>query len=117
MFLASSFVLAQNESIVYGLPPYFIWVFGLFLIAGGLGWLIATVLGFARARAFGRSTHWFSRAGLCLILYHLHWLALAFSIASQNTQIIFLVLASLNIFVVLGAICTIMGFVRLTDPR
>ena len=49
--LASPLILAQNEATVYNLPQYFTWVFGLLLIAGGLGWLVATVLGFSRARA------------------------------------------------------------------
>ena len=109
--------LAQNEATVYNLPQYFTWVFGFLLIAGGLGWLVATVLGFARARAFGLSTRWFALGAACLILYHAHWLALIFSIASQNGNIIFPILASLNLFVVLGAVCTIIGFARMNNPR
>jgi len=114
---APPLILAQSESTVYNLPPYFIWVFGLLLIAGGLGWLVATVLGFARARAFGLSTRWFALAAACMILYHAHWLALVFSINSQNGNVIFPILASLNFFVVLGAVCTIVGFARLNSPR
>jgi hypothetical protein len=113
---APPLILAQAESTVYNLPPYFIWVFGLLLIAGGLGWLVATVLGFARARAFGLSTRWFALAAACMILYHAHWLALVFTINSQNGNIIFPILASLNLFVVLGAVCTIIGFARLNSP-
>ena len=115
--LASSLILAQNEASVYNLPPYFIWVFGLLLIVGALTWLVATVLGFARARAFGLSTRWFALAAACLILYHAHWLALVFSIASRNNDVTFLILALLNFFVVLGALCTIIGFARLNSPR
>ena len=111
--LASPHILAQSESTVYNLPPYFTWVFGLLLIAGGLAWLVAAVLGFARARAFGVSTRWFAAAAACLILYHAHWLALVFSVAAQNSGVIFPILASLNLFVVLGAVCTIIGFARL----
>jgi hypothetical protein len=114
--LAPPLILAQSEATVYNLPPYFIWVFGLLLIAGGLGWLVATVLGFARSRAFGLSTRWFALGSACMILYHAHWLALVFSINSQNGNIIFPVLASLNLFVVLGAVCTIIGFARLNSP-
>jgi hypothetical protein len=33
--LAVPHILAQTESTVYNLPPYFTWVFGLLLIAGG----------------------------------------------------------------------------------
>jgi hypothetical protein len=115
--LAPPLILAQSEATVYNLPSYFIWVFGLLLIAGGLGWLVATVLGFARSRAFGLSTRWFALGAACLILYHAHWLALVFSINSQNGNIIFPILASLNFFVVLGAVCTIIGFARLNTPR
>jgi hypothetical protein len=115
--LALPLILAQEEATVYNLPPYFVWVFGLLLIAGGLGWLVATVLGFARSRAFGLSTRWFALAAACMILYHAHWLALVFSINSKNMNLIFLILASLNLFIVLGAICTIIGFARLNRPR
>ena len=115
--LASPLILAQTEASVYNLPSYFVWVFGLLLVAGALAWLVATVLGFARARAFGLSTRWFALASACLILYHAHWLALVFSISSQNGSIIFPILASLPLFVVLGAICTIIGFARLNNPR
>lgn len=115
--LASPFMLAQNEATVYNLPSYFIWVFGLLLAAGALAWLVATVLGFARARAFGLSTRWFAMAAACLILYHAHWLVLVFSIYSQNNSLIFLILASLNLFIVLGAVCTIIGFARLNSAR
>jgi hypothetical protein len=115
--LASSFFFAQNEASVYNLPSYFVWAFGLLLVAGALAWLVATVLGFARARAFGLSTRWFALAAACMILYHAHWLALVFSINSQNSSIIFPILASLNLFVVLGAVCTIIGFARLNNPR
>ena len=114
---AAPFILAQNEASVYNLPSYFVWVFGLFLVVGALAWLVATVLGFSRARAFGLSTRWFALASACMILYHAHWLALVFSVNSENSSIIFPVLASLNLFVVLGAICTIIGFARLNSPR
>src|SRR4051812_47966409 len=109
----SPHILAQTESRVYSLPSYFTWVFALLLIAGLLAWLVATVLGFARARAFGVSTRWFAAASACLILYHAHWLALVLGIISENNNITFPILASLNLFVVLGAVCTIIGFARL----
>jgi hypothetical protein len=114
--LASPYIIAQSEASVY-LPSYFVWVFGLFLIVGALGWLVATVLGFARARAFGVSTRWFALSAVCLLLYHAHWLALVLSINSQNYSITFPILAALNLFVVLGAICAIIGFARLNSPR
>lgn len=112
--LASPSVLAQDVFTVHQ-PSYFLWVFGLLLIAGAVGWLIATVIGFARARAFGASTRWFAAASACMILYHAHWLALAFGIASGKENVMFLILALLNLFIVLGAVCTIVGFARLKD--
>jgi hypothetical protein len=117
MLIDAPLMLAQNESTVYNLPPYFVWVFGILLIAGGLAWLVASVLGFSRARAFGASTRWFAIAAACLILYHAHWLVFVLSIASQNTGMIFAILASLNLFVVLGAVFTIIGFAQLNKPR
>src|SRR5260370_7629518 len=57
-------------------PGYFYPVFPGLLIAGGIGWLIAAVLGFARARAFGASTRWFSFAAVCLLVYHLQFVLL-----------------------------------------
>jgi len=110
--LASPSILAQDVFTVHQ-PSYFVWVFGLLLIAGAVGWLIATVIGFARARAFGVSTRWFAAASACMILYHAHWLALAFGIASGNENTMFMILSLLNIFIVLGAVCTIIGFARL----
>lgn len=102
-------------------PGYFFPVFLGLLIAGGLGWLIASVLGFARARAFGASTRWFSFAALCLLLFHIQFVLLGIVAvigAPQNDFDSVLAFgAFLNIFVVLGAFCAVMGFVRLTNPR
>jgi hypothetical protein len=101
-------------------PAYFLIVFVGLLLIGGIGWLIASVLGFARARAFGASTRWFSFAAVCLLIYHIQFILLGFLTfmgAQQNDFDPVLQLgAFLNLFVVLGAICAIMGFVRLTNP-
>ena len=59
-------------------PSYFAVVLVGSLIAGGVGWLIAAVLGFARARAFGASARWFSMAAVCLLIYHIQFLLLGF---------------------------------------
>jgi hypothetical protein len=102
-------------------PGYFVPVFLGLLIAGGIAWLIAAVLGFARARAFGASTRWFSFAAVCMLLYHIQFILLgivAVMGAQQNDFDSVLGLgAFFNVFVLCGAICTIMGFVRLTNPR
>jgi len=104
-------------------PGYFVAVVVLLLLAGGVGWLIAAVLGFARAPAFGPSARWFSYAAVCLIIYHLHFLlfgVLGVLGMSQNPVDLSTALgvgAFFNLFVVLGAVCAIMGFVRMTSPR
>jgi hypothetical protein len=104
-------------------PGYFFFVTLVLLIAGGVGWLIAAVLGFARSPAFGPSARWFSYAAVCMIIYHLHFLlfgVFAFMGMSQSPTDMSLALgvgAFFNLFVVLGAVCAIMGFVKLTSPR
>ena len=101
-------------------PAYFALVFIGLLIVGGIGWLIAAVLGFARARAFGASTRWFSFAAVCLLIYHIQFVLLGlvtFMGAQQNDfDSVLQFGAFLNVFVVLGAVCAVMGFVRLTNP-
>lgn len=112
--------LALQTGVTAKQPAYFAAVLVGSLIVGGLGWLIAAVLGFARARAFGASTRWFSFAAVCLLIYHIQFVLLgvvAVMGAQQNDFDSVLAFgAFLNIFVVLGAICAIMGFVRLTNP-
>src|SRR5260370_42082673 len=102
-------------------PRYFYTVFLGLLIAGGIGWLIAAVLGFARARAFGASTRWFSFAAVCLLVYHIQFVLLGVvAVIGAPPNDFGSVLgfgAFFNIFVVLGAFCAVMGFVRLTNPR
>src|SRR5580765_2916219 len=104
-------------------PIYFVPVTTLLLLAGGIAWLIAAVLGFARSPAFGPSARWFSYAAVCMIIYHLHFLAFGVFVflgMSQNSVDLTMALgvgAFFNLFVVLGAFCAIMGFVRMTSPR
>lgn len=102
-------------------PGYFAVVLIGSLIVGGLGWLIAAVLGFARARAFGASTRWFSFAAVALLIYHIQFVLLGFVAvmgAQQNDFDSVLAFgAFFNVFVIVGAVCAIMGFVRLTNPR
>lgn len=114
-------ILLQQTGVTAKQPGYFAAVLIGSLIVGGVAWLIAAVLGFARARAFGASTRWFSFAAVCLLIYHIQFLLLGFLAvvgAQQNDFDSVLALgAFFNVFVVLGAICAIMGFVRLTNPR
>ena len=114
MFLMQAGVTAKQ-------PAYFAAVLIGSLVVGGIGWLIAAVLGFARARAFGASTRWFSFAAVCLLIYHIQFVLLGFIAvmgAQQNDFDSVLGFgAFFNVFVVAGAFCAIMGFVRLTNPR
>jgi len=102
-------------------PSYFAVVLVGSLVAGGIGWLIAAVLGFARARAFGASTRWFSMAAVCLLIYHIQFVLLGFvavlGCQQNDFDSVLAFGAFLNVFVVLGSVCAIMGFVRLTSPR
>jgi hypothetical protein len=109
-------MLAQVDT-TFNKPTYFIPVFlGMFLL-GAVAWLIAAVLGFARARAFGPSARWFSFAAVCLLLFHLQFIAVGFGVVTNDTSLAFSILTFFNLFVILGAVCAIMGFIRLTSPR
>ena len=105
-------------------PTYFAIVILVLLIAGAVGWLVAAVLGFARSSAFGPSARWFSYAAVCLIIYHLQFALFGVFVfmgaSSQNSPDMTTALgigSFFNLFVVLGAICAIMGFVKMTNPR
>ena len=117
MLLASLLMLVQAETRAQE-PSYFKPIFLALLIAGALGWLIAMVLGFQRARAFGASAKWFTYAAVCLLLYHLQFVLLGVFIVIQNNADVALSLgAFFNLFIVLGGACAIMGFVKLTNPE
>jgi len=119
MLIPFAFLILQ-ESMRARQPSYFVPVLLGSLVLGGIAWLIAAVLGFARARAFGSSTRWFSFAAVCLLLYHIQFILLGFVAimgAQQNDFDSVLSLgAFFNIFVLLGAVCAVMGFLRLTSP-
>jgi hypothetical protein len=99
------------------LPSYFPWVVLGLLGVGGLGWLIAAALGFARARAFGPSTRWFAFSAVCLLLYHIQWFAwVVFGFNQRDRDAMERVIyfgGFFNLFVLLGSICAIIGFVQL----
>lgn len=116
MFMALIVMLAQVETSFHE-PSYFAPVMLGMLALGAVAWLIAAVLGFARARAFGPSARWFSFAAVCLILFHLQFIGLGFGMLTKDNNLIFSILTFFNLFVVLAAICAIMGFIRLTSPR
>ena len=98
-------------------PSYFAPVMLGMLGLGALSWLIAAVLGFARAKAFGPSARWFSFGAVSLILFHLQFIALGFGLLTKDNSLVFGLLTFFNIFVIIAAFCAIMGFIRLTSPR
>jgi hypothetical protein len=109
-------MLAQIETTATK-PAYFIPVFLAMFLLGAVAWLIAAVLGFARARAFGPSARWFSFAAVCMLLFHIQIIAAGFGVITNDTGLAFSILTFLNLFVVVGAGCAIMGFIKLTNPR
>ena len=116
-------MLLQQPQLRATQPAYFLLVVVLLLVVGGVGWLIAAVLGFARSPAFGPSARWFSYAAVCMIIYHLHFLLFGiFVMLGMNQDTVDLsaalgVGAFFNLFVVLGSLCAIMGFVKMTSTR
>ena len=88
------------------------------LVAGLLGWLVAAVLGFARARAYGESPRWFAISAVCLLLYHVQWFVFAvYGINERNLENVVGMAAFFNLFVALGAVCAIVGFMRMNTAR
>ena len=56
-------------------------------------------------------------AAVCLLLFHLQFLALGFGVITKDDNLVFTLLTFFNLFVILAAVCAIMGFIRLTNPR
>lgn len=116
MVIASLILLAQSETTFHE-PSYFApAIMGMFLLGAVLS-LVAAVLGFARARAFGSSARWFSFAAVCLILFHIQFLVLGFGVLTKDSGLVFGILTFFNFFILLAAVCAVMGFIRLTSPR
>lgn len=108
--------LQAQQDQAYRAPSYFIWVALLLLAGGAVGWLVAAVLGFTRARVFGAAARWFALSAVCLVIYHLQWLVLGIGIAGRGTDVVLGLGAFFNLFVLLAAVCAIIGFTRFTDP-
>jgi hypothetical protein len=113
-----SFTHALLQAEPMRIPMHFILVVVSLVCLGGLGWLIAAALGFARARAFGDSARWFAISAVCLLLNQIQWIVFAIYGMSDRSEENVLVLGEFfNLFVVLGAICAIVGFMRMVGPR
>ena len=116
--MLSSFAAAFAQMSPDRIPSYTPWVVMTLLGVGALGWLIAAALGFARARAFGDSPRWFAISAVCLVLYHVQWVVFGiYGLSERNPENVVGVVAFFNLFVVLGAVCAIVGFMRMNDPR
>lgn len=116
MVVASMVMLAQVET-TFREPSYFAPVMLGMLVLGATMWLIAAVLGFARARAFGPSARWFSFSAVSLILFHIQFIVLGLGVLTKDSTLVFGILSFFNFFILVGAVCAIMGFIRLTNPR
>ena len=114
IFLVTLFAQVANT---FHQPSYFVPVMVTMFLVGAVAWLVAVVLGFARARAFGPSARWFTFASICLLLFHIQFLAVGFGVLTNDTSFVFTVLTFFNVFVILAAVCAIIGFIRLTTPR
>src|SRR5687767_1984699 len=116
MFMALLILLAQTETTFHE-PGYFAPTIMATFLVGAIASLVAAVLGFARSRAFGPSARWFSFGAVCLILFHVQFLALGFGVLTKDNNLVFTILTFFNFFILLAAFCMIMGFIRLTNPR
>ena len=116
MVIASMVILAQVET-TFREPSYFAPLMLGMLVLGAVASLVAAVLGFARARAFGPSARWFSFAAVSLILFHLQFIVLGFGALTKDSQLVFGILSFFNFFILVAAVCAIMGFIKLTNPR
>ncbi|MDQ2922512.1 MAG: hypothetical protein M3R52_12990 [Acidobacteriota bacterium] len=116
MVIASIILLAQVET-TFREPSYFAPVMLGMLVLGAVAWLIAAVLGFARARAFGPSARWFSLSAVCLILFHIQFIVLGLGVLTKDSNLVFAILSFFNFFILIAAGCAILGFIRLTSPR
>jgi hypothetical protein len=116
MFMALILMLAQADQ-TFREPGYFAPTMLGMLVLGAIAWLIAAVLGFARARAFGPPVRWFSFAAVCLILFHIQFIVLGFGLLTKDNNLVFSILTFFNFFVLAAGVCAIMGFIRLTSPR
>jgi uncharacterized membrane protein YhdT len=116
MVIAAMVMLAQVET-TFRQPSYFAPVMMGMLLLGAVAWLIAAVLGFARAPAFGPSARWFSLSAVCMILFHIQFIVLGLGVLTKDSSLVFGILSFFNFFILVGAVCAILGFIRLTTPR
>jgi hypothetical protein len=98
-------------------PAYFNLVVLLLVVLGALGWLVASVLGFSRARTHGPAVRWFALASVCMLLFHLHIILIGLASSQGAGSAAATLTAFVLLFVVLAAACAIVGFTRLNNPE
>ena len=108
-----AFMQTQEADQLFRAPTYFAPVFLVLLVAGALGWVLAAVLGFTRARGFGAPARWFALSAVCLIIYHIQLFVIGFVVAQKDNDLVLSLGAFFNLFVVLASVCAIIGFVHL----
>ena len=114
MLLAWMQTLQAQQSQAY--PSYFNPVVLVLLVLAALGWLIATVLGFSRARTHGATARWFALASACMLLFHLHVLLVGVATAAGAISSAVALTAFFPLFIFLAALCAILGFARPGEP-
>src|SRR5689334_23655385 len=82
-------LMLQVDQTTFDQPTYFTPVIIALFVLGTVLSLIAAVLGFARARAFGAATRWFACGAVCLLMFHIHILVFGFGVVLQNRSIVF----------------------------
>lgn len=112
--IVATILALQNQA--FPAPSYFIPVSVALFVLGALAWIAAAALGFTRARAFGAPARWLALAAVCLVLHHLWFIVLALGIV-RRSDLVLSIGAFLNLFVLLGGVCAVIGFTRLTNPR
>ena len=112
--IVATILALQNQA--FPAPSYFIPVSLALFGLGALAWIIAAALGFTRARVFGASARWFALAAVCLVLHHLWFIVLALGIVNRS-DLVLSIGAFFNLFVLLGGVCAVVGFTRLTNPQ
>lgn len=118
MLLASTLPLALAQTAVPRFASLTVVVFLLLFVGSLIGWLVAAVLGFARSRAFGPATRWFAFSCISLLGFNLHLLAVAvLGMTETDPEKVLSFGAFAPLFLLLGSLCAIVGFLRLTNPR
>jgi hypothetical protein len=118
MLIASTLPLVWAQAPVPRFASLTVVVFLVLFVGCLLGWLVASVLGFARARAFGPATRWFAFTCVCLLGFNLHLLAVSvLGMTETDPEKVLSFGAFAPLFLLLGSLCAIIGFLRLTNPR